>query len=566
VYVLRAVDGAGNASAPSNAVGVVVDRTAAPAPAVTADERVTAAAPVVRWPAAADATAVRYTVARDGATVWTGVDTAFRDTGAADGDHDYSVTAVDAAGNASPAGHARVVVDTAAPAAPGGVAGPTRTVAAPAISWSAAGDRGSGVSAYRVLRDGAAVATVTGTSYTDAGAPTDARLSYAVVAVDGAGNASAASTPLVVAHVAQVYAGVSVRLGTDSSAGQRPDLRMVSITLQWSRVEPSPGAYDWSRLDASLRDARANHYRVIVRLMAGAYAPAWLATDPAAPVARLSLIATDGDPRPISVPVPWDPDLLVHYRALMAALEAHLEAPDGQGGRLADVVEFVPVAMPTELGAEMPMGYGSGTFTGAYKGVVGTYDVAATNRAEWLAAASRGVTAADRLAAERADLEAAWEHAVDAQMSVLTSVPSAIALGGLWSDNYDAARDLASRIGARYPRRLWVMTTNLQPKVRADGSIGPWSEWNPAAAAAVAAIRDPATGVCGYDCATVGFQSAGSKAISSAQLMQATIDDAIANWNMRFFETSPELVGLYPDILVGDAASAQARIVARAAQ
>ena len=85
---------------------------------------------------------------------------------------------------------------------------------------------------------------------------------------------------------------------------------------------------------------------------------------------------------------------------------------DGGGGTWADHVEFVPLAMPSILSSEMSTGYGSGAYTGVYKGVSGTYDRATVQPAEWDAHATTGGTSADKQQSNRNDLEAAWHTAI----------------------------------------------------------------------------------------------------------------------------------------------------------
>jgi hypothetical protein len=84
--------------------------------------------------------------------------------------------------------------DTTAPTAPTGLAA-TRmgNRARVDLSWAPATDN-TGIASYRLYRNGALTATVTGgmLSYTDAKAPRGSD-SYYVVAVDAAGNAGAPS-------------------------------------------------------------------------------------------------------------------------------------------------------------------------------------------------------------------------------------------------------------------------------------------------------------------------------------------------------------------------------------
>jgi hypothetical protein len=203
----------------------------------------------------------------------------------------------------------------------------------------------------------------------------------------------------------------------------------------------------------------------------------------------------------------------------------------------------------------MQVGYGSGTYTGYYKGVYGTYDRAATNQTEWLAHASSGTTNADKLQSNRNDIESAWHNAIQLQLSNLKVVPSAIAYGPLFNDAYASAQRLAASESAAHGDRLWSMTTNLQPKVNADGSLGPYSQWSaPAAQTMQIALQSGAV---------IGFQTAGNGIINTAAKMREVINDGISNYNMRFLETSPEAVDAFPDLLLTNSDSAQNQLVQR---
>jgi uncharacterized repeat protein (TIGR03806 family) len=90
--------------------------------------------------------------------------------------------------------------DTTPPSVPGDVTAVAQSASQILVSWSASTDA-SGISGYRVFRDGGAtpVATVQTTSYTDGGLTAATQYSYTVIAVDGASpanvsTASAAAT------------------------------------------------------------------------------------------------------------------------------------------------------------------------------------------------------------------------------------------------------------------------------------------------------------------------------------------------------------------------------------
>ncbi len=151
------------------------------------------------WTASTDDVGVaRYDILRDGAKVGSTTGLGFQDTGLApSSSHDYSVTAFDAAGNASqPAlATASTLADTTPPGLPTGV---TATPAGPTeidLSWTAATDD-VGVDHYEVFRDGTSIGTTTATAFNDtglAGAGTTA--TYTVDAYDAAGNDSGPSDP-----------------------------------------------------------------------------------------------------------------------------------------------------------------------------------------------------------------------------------------------------------------------------------------------------------------------------------------------------------------------------------
>lgn len=85
-------------------------------------------------------------------------------------------------------------IDTTPPTAPTGLSGSATGPTSVALTWTAGTDN-TGVTNNRVLRDGVLLATVGAvTSYTDPSVAAASTHSYAIVALDGAGNASPAST------------------------------------------------------------------------------------------------------------------------------------------------------------------------------------------------------------------------------------------------------------------------------------------------------------------------------------------------------------------------------------
>ncbi|MDX6591717.1 MAG: hypothetical protein QOJ13_913 [Gaiellales bacterium] len=561
-YTVVAVDGAGNSSPQSGGTSVTFDASAPPAPTGLA---ASVSAPVVSlsWNTVVDSSpgTVTYRLSRNGAPITTTASTTYDDR-PGDGTHTYTVAAIDGLGNVSP--QSSPVTVTLSPAPPSDSTAPTTPLgvfartsgAGNVVSWALATDD-TGVTGYQVLRGGAVVGTPAAPPFTD---PAPGSGLYTVKAVDAAGNASGPSLAVTVSD--PFPTGIGARLTGDQSAGEynlHPKLEIIALMLRWKAIQPSPGTTDWGNLDASLDHARANGYKLILRIMAGADAPAWIANDAAHPVEMLDLLSTEPtNPRykgEMFVPVPWDPDLQFHYRNLMAELNTHLAQSNGAGGTWADQVEFVPIAMPTMLGTEMQIGYGSGSYTGVYKGLQGTYNRATVNRAEWDAHAPSGATTAEKQQANRNAIEAAWHAAIDLQTTTLSSVPSAVAYGALLGDQYAAAQRIAGSEVSPGRTQLWSMTTNLQPKERADGTLGPWSEWSPPAALTIR--------IALQNGGIVGFQSPGAGIIDSSAKVQAMVDDGIDNYNMRFLETASETIDAYDPILISNPGSAQARLQLR---
>lgn len=177
-----------------------------PVPADLVVTDITAGSVSLAWTASeAGAT---YDVRRDGDLVGSTQNTEFTDTGlTANTTYAYTVVARDAAENASaPTApvQATTAPDTIPPSSPGSLtANPGNATVV--LSWTASTDNGS-VERYDIYRNDSAepVASVTSPGYTDTGLTNGTLYSYAVVAVDSAGNesdpATASATPMAVGN------------------------------------------------------------------------------------------------------------------------------------------------------------------------------------------------------------------------------------------------------------------------------------------------------------------------------------------------------------------------------
>jgi hypothetical protein len=339
-----------------------------------------------------------------------------------------------------------------------------------------------------------------------------------------------------------VYTGITSRLHSLSSItlsapehADHPELALVSVMAPWQALEPADDAFDWSRLDANVRDARDNGYRLIIRVMAGRSAPSWL---PNVGVAQMSLLGMDQNAVDfcdrIQTSIPWDPVLQTEYTEMMRELGRWLSRSDGAGRTNGAHVYLVPVSMPSILGTEMVYGYGPSVRCPAGTDGAGT-DLPASNRAAW-----------DRISTEsqrREWVAAAWRNAIDIHMRELpVNVRSVIAYGSVFGDGHGASMRIAQEKVTQYGGRLWGMYTNLQPEVAADGSLSPWRV---ACSKCDAVIRQTVASGGG-----VGFQVAGGPVNDQVERFRYSVNDALASYPTMFIETSPGRIDTHEDFLL----------------
>jgi fibronectin type 3 domain-containing protein len=289
-YRVLAVDKSGNASVQSGAKVVVLDPTASSAPgSVTPLATPTTQRPQVSWsaPPAAPFLVDHYNVFRNGGTTPVGIvaapATTFLDTtpGLPDGTYTYQVVAA-AAGDATlgvASGAAAVTYDTTAPAPPGGVAATAALNGSIGIGWSAANDgAGSGIARYVVRRaqSSAAPATIAdgdascqgpATSCTDVSALNGKLYSYAVFAVDNAGNTSSAGVALGV--TARDQLAPSAPTGLAATPGD------ASVDLRWSTASADDDVAGYvlvAKLGATAPSSEGDGIRVCSAIVAASTA------------------------------------------------------------------------------------------------------------------------------------------------------------------------------------------------------------------------------------------------------------------------------------------------------
>ena len=198
-YKVVARDLAGNTAGVGVTTNGVPDLTAPSQPTGVSAVVSGSTSATISWKASTDNVGIfGYTILRDGTSIEmvSGKTTAFVDTNLVPGSsYAYQVEAVDLSGNQSqPSAVAGVTApaDTTPPTPPGSLQTTAVTSNSVSLAWSPSSDN-IGVVGYDVLRNGVKVATVTGTSYLDAGVAPGGQYQYEVVAFDAAGNVSASA-------------------------------------------------------------------------------------------------------------------------------------------------------------------------------------------------------------------------------------------------------------------------------------------------------------------------------------------------------------------------------------
>jgi hypothetical protein len=141
--------------------------------------------------------------------------------------------------------------DTTPPSAPTGLAASGTTSSSTTLSWGASTDN-VGVTGYDIIRNGATVATVTGTSTTQSGLAASTAYTFQVKARDAAGNLSAGSNTVNVTTLAggggtNIAQGKPVTCSSIENAGTPCSAAVDgSLTTRWSSAFSDP---QWIQVD-----------------------------------------------------------------------------------------------------------------------------------------------------------------------------------------------------------------------------------------------------------------------------------------------------------------------------
>ncbi len=213
-FSVKAVDAAGNASNASN-IETITTLASADTEAPTAPSNLTASAITqttvdLTWNAATDNLAVTaYQVYNGSTLIETVTTTAYQVTGLTpETTYDFTVTAIDAAGNVSNASNMVTIttlapLDTEAPTAPTNLTASAITQTTVDLAWDSATDNVA-VTAYQVYNGTTLIQTVTTTAYQVTGLTPETTYNFSVTAIDAAGNISSSSNVVTVTTVAEI--------------------------------------------------------------------------------------------------------------------------------------------------------------------------------------------------------------------------------------------------------------------------------------------------------------------------------------------------------------------------
>jgi chitodextrinase len=172
----------------------------------------------------------------------------------------YMVTAVDAAGNESnPAQTSATTVaagDTTPPSTPGNLSATSVSPTQINLNWNASSDD-VGVAEYQVRRNGDLLATTNNTSFSNTNLTPDTLYSYAVIALDEAGNESNPAAASAITPSAPDTTPPSVPGNFDASA-----ISPSEINLTWTAATDDSGVtgYNVSRNNVLIATTAATTY------------------------------------------------------------------------------------------------------------------------------------------------------------------------------------------------------------------------------------------------------------------------------------------------------------------
>ena len=242
----RAYDTSGNSteSEPISIATLNADTTPPSAPSGLLATATTATSVGLTWTAATDGVGVtKYLVYRDGTQVGTSQSTSYSDTGLTQlTAYTYTVYATDAAGNVGPASDPSTAKtpDGTPPTAPGSLTATAASSTQVNLTWTAATDN-VGVTGYVLSRGGVQINTLTGLTFADSGLTAGTSYTYAIAAVDAAGNVGPTTAVTVTTPAATGTGWTGAYFANTTLSGAAITRADPTINFTWGTGSPISG-------------------------------------------------------------------------------------------------------------------------------------------------------------------------------------------------------------------------------------------------------------------------------------------------------------------------------------
>lgn len=135
--------------------------------------------------------------------------------------------------------------------------------------------------------------------------------------VQKAGSGVVSSRPACFAYIEPVRARTVASIDATAKALAPTPCHGDSWIFRWSQIEPSPGVYNWSLIDAAL--AASEPKPVFLRVIAGTQSPSWF------PRADEIYVPNEGEGTSGWMPVPWSPTFLSDWGQFITAYGARYD-------------------------------------------------------------------------------------------------------------------------------------------------------------------------------------------------------------------------------------------------
>lgn len=132
-----------------------------------------------------------------------------------------------------------------------------------------------------------------------------------------------------------------------------PNIDGVFVQYPWSELEPSPGVYNWSRVDREMSAIVAAGKKISVEILPGASTPQWVYTLGAQKDSFTTPIGPRARCKTIDIPTPWDPTYQKRFAETLQAFASHIKALPG----VYSAVRIVKITGVTTVTGEFNLPY-----------------------------------------------------------------------------------------------------------------------------------------------------------------------------------------------------------------